>query len=126
MKPQETFTLGKVIAKQRAVLGLSLKDLANLTRKENGYPISAQYLHDVEKDRRTPSPHVLGELAKSIRVDVVYLRATMGQAPDEVAVYLKEHPDVATNIAGLFARARTVNFTDWNGVDLRSLKSVAK
>ena len=122
---KEPLTLGKVIAERRAALGLSLKDLARLSHKEDGHSISAQYLHDVEKDRRVPSPHVLGELAKALNHNRHYLAAVAGQAPTEITNYLKDNPETAPHLAALFGRARTVGFTDWDSVDVRQLKAAA-
>ena len=112
------FTLGRVIAERRSALGLSLKDLGRLVHKEDGHGVSAQYLHDIERDRRTPSPHVLGELAKALGVDGYYLAAVAGQCPTEITVYLRERPDAGPAVAALFARARTTGFADWDTISL--------
>ena len=109
-------TLGHVIAERRARLQLSLKDLGRLVRKESGDGVSAQYLHDIERDRRTPSPHVLGELARALGVDVHYLAAVAGQCPPEVTSFLRERPECGPTISAFFARARAVGFTDWEGL----------
>ena len=111
------FTLGRVIAERRSALGLSLKDLGRIVHKEDGHGVSAQYLHDIERDRRTPSPHVLGELAKSLGVDVHYLAAVAGQCPQEVTQYLRERPDQGPAVSALFARARATGFSDWDSIN---------
>lgn len=111
------YTLGRVIAERRGALGLSLKDLGRLVHKEDGHGVSAQYLHDIERDRRTPSPHVLGELAKALGVDVHYLAAVAGQPPAEVTQYLRERPDCGPAVAALFARARATGFSDWDRIN---------
>src|SRR3954470_8680626 len=95
------FTLGRVIAERRSALGLSLKDLGRQVHKEDGHGVSAQYLHDIERDRRTPSPHVLGELAKARGVNVYYLASVAGQCPQEVISYLRERPDCGPQVAAL-------------------------
>ena len=109
-------TLGRVIAERRAALGLSLKDLGRLVHKEDGHGVSAQYLHDIERDRRTPSPHVLVELAKALGVDSHYLAAVAGQPPTEVTDYLRERPEAGPAVAALFSRARAAGFADWEHV----------
>jgi transcriptional regulator with XRE-family HTH domain len=109
-------TLGRVIAARRGALGLSLKDLGRLVHKEDGHGVSAQYLHDIERDRRTPSPHVLGELAKALGVDVHYLGAVAGQPSSEITEYLRERPDAAPAVTALFARARATGFADWDRI----------
>lgn len=117
-------SLGRVIAERRANLGLSLKDLGRIVHKEDGHGVSAQYLHDIERDRRTPSPHVLTELARALGVDPYYLAAVAGQCPPEVTTYLREHPECGPAVAAMFARARTSNFRDWDSV-ARSLQASA-
>lgn len=111
------FTLGRVIAERRATLALSLKDLGRIVHKEDGHGVSAQYLHDIERDRRTPSPHVLGELAKALGVDAHYLAAVAGQCPTEITQYLRERPDCGPAVAALFARARATGFADWDSIN---------
>src|SRR5947209_14897823 len=98
-------SLGRVIAERRGALGLSLKDLGRLVHKEDGHGVSAQYLHDIERDRRTPSPHVLSELARALGVDPYYLAAVAGRCPLEVTLYLREHPQAGPAVAAMFARA---------------------
>ena len=109
-------SLGRVIAERRAGLSLSLKDLGRLVHKEDGHGVSAQYLHDIERDRRTPSPHVLSELARALGVDPYYLAAVAGQCPTELTLYLREHPECGPAVAALFARARSTGFSDWDSV----------
>jgi transcriptional regulator with XRE-family HTH domain len=109
-------SLGRVIAERRAGLGLSLKDLGRLVHKEDGHGVSAQYLHDIERDRRTPSPHVLSELARALGVDPYYLAAVAGQCPAELTLYLREHPECGPAVAAMFSRARTTGFADWDTV----------
>ncbi|MEK7706240.1 MAG: helix-turn-helix transcriptional regulator [Myxococcota bacterium] len=119
-------TLGRVIAERRAALGLSLKELGSLVHKEDGHGVSAQYLHDIGRDRRTPSPHVRGELARALGVDVHYLAAVAGQCPPEVTTYLRERPDCGPAVAAFFARARATGFDDWNSVETGSKRAVAR
>ena len=109
-------SLGQVIAERRARLQLSLKDLGRLVHKESGDGVSAQYLHDIERDRRTPSPHVLGELARALGVDVYYLAAVAGQCPPEVLNYLRERPEMGPQVAAFFVQARSTGFTDWEAL----------
>ena len=118
-------SLGHVIAERRANLGLSLKDLGRLVHKEDGRGVSAQYLHDIERDRRTPSPHVLTGLARALGVDPYYLAAVAGQCPPEVTIYLREHPEAGPAVAAAFARARAAGFADWEMVG-RTLASVGE
>jgi len=115
----EKVTLGKEISARRKALGLSLREVGQQVQKEDGNRgISEQYLHDIEKDRRTPSPHVLDQLAKALRVDPHYLAAVAGQPPTDLMSYLREHPECGAAVAGLFARARGIGFTDWDEIEI--------
>ena len=122
----EQSTLGRVIATRRAALGLSLKDLGRQVRKEDGHGVSAQYLHDIERDRRTPSPQVLGELARALGVDAMYLAAVAGQCPGEITEYLRERPEMAPSVAALFNRALQAGFEDWDGITVLQERQAAK
>ena len=52
-------TFGQIIAEARKKLNLSQKELAAQIKKEDGQPISAPYLNDIEHDRRSPSSDLL-------------------------------------------------------------------
>jgi len=108
-------TLGAVIKARRTALQLSQKALGERVTKEDGAQgLSSQYLHDIEKDRRTPSTHVLDQIAKVIAVDADYLRAVAGIAPDDVIAYLRENPEAAPPVAALFKEARRTKRTNWS------------
>jgi len=47
-------TFGTIIAEARRPKGLSQRELAAKVKKEDGQAISAQYLNDIEHDRRNP------------------------------------------------------------------------
>ncbi len=111
-------TLGKVISERRNTLGLSLKDLGRLVHKEDGHGVSSQYIHDIERDRRTPSPRVLAEMARSLGVDPHYLAAVAGQCPQEILQYLKEYPEAGADVATMFTRARATGFVGWEDVEI--------
>ncbi len=82
-------TLGREIARLRKQLGWTQKDLASRTLKEDGVPISAQYLNDIERDRRVPSSHVLDQLAAQLGASSDDLHFLSGQV----------HPDLVTGAA---------------------------
>lgn len=118
MSDKNSTTLGQVIAERRSTLGLSLKDLGRMVHKEDGHGVSSQYIHDIEKNRRAPSSHVLHELSRALGVDEFYLAAVAGQCPTEITAYLHEHPEAAPAVAALFTRARVTGFTDWESVEI--------
>jgi transcriptional regulator with XRE-family HTH domain len=69
---------GRRIAKRRKELGLSLREVADRVKKEDGTPISPQYLNDIEHDRRQPdSNHLIDQLAAGLKLpaEVLYYDA---------------------------------------------------
>lgn len=71
-------SFGKRIANARKTLSLSLKELASRIKKEDGEPISPQYLNDIEHDRRQPdSPHLIEQFAAvlNIQAELLYFEA---------------------------------------------------
>jgi transcriptional regulator with XRE-family HTH domain len=89
-------TFGQLIREQRVKLGQSQKDLAALLKKENGDPISAQYLNDVEFDRRKPpSAHVIKQLAHHLKIREDALIVASGRVPDDVRKVALNNPDAS-------------------------------
>ena len=77
-------TLGKFVSDKRKSLILNQKELAERIRKEDGNPISPQYLNDIEHDRRIPSDHVIEEFARVLKLpqeDKDYLYHLAGSLP---------------------------------------------
>ncbi len=71
-------TFGQLIADARKKANLSQKELAALLKKEDGQPISPQYLNDIEHDRRNPpSEHLIQQLAETLHIpaDLLYFYA---------------------------------------------------
>lgn len=71
-------TFGKVLSEARKQANYSQKELAALIKKEDGQPISPQYLNDLERDRRNPpSDFLIEQFAKvlAISADVLYYHA---------------------------------------------------
>ena len=78
-------TFGQAIAAARKELGLSQKDVASRILKENGTPISPQYLNDLERNRRNaPSEHLIGQFARVLQQDLDYLYYLAGQIPEDL------------------------------------------
>lgn len=89
---------GEVVADSRKKLGLSQKDLAAKIRKEDGSPISPQYLNDIERDRRNPpSEYIISQLAKELKLSADYLKILAGKLPEDIDVehYKPEEIDAA-------------------------------
>jgi transcriptional regulator with XRE-family HTH domain len=78
----EPQTFGKFISETRKRLGLSQKELAERIEREEGGSISAQYLNDIEHDRRSPSSdHMIHEFARVLKVSANYLYYLAGRMP---------------------------------------------
>jgi transcriptional regulator with XRE-family HTH domain len=75
-------SFGEVISKYRKEAGLSQKDLASLIKKEDGTPISPQYLNDLERDRRnSPPDYLLQQFAEVLGIPKDYLYFIAGELP---------------------------------------------
>lgn len=62
-------SFGKALKDTREKAGVRQKDLASAVIKENGIPISAAYLNDLEHDRRQPpSDHLIEQLAAALNL----------------------------------------------------------
>lgn len=78
-------TFGKMISEARKRANLSQRELAASVVKEDGRPISPQYLNDIERDRRNPpSDHLIEQFAELLGVprDVLYHQA--GEVPRDL------------------------------------------
>ena len=83
MADQTTF--GGYIAQARKRLDMSQKELASKVLREDGQPISPQYLNDIERDRRSPSSdHLIQQFAQALGVDADYLHYLAGSLPAEI------------------------------------------
>jgi transcriptional regulator with XRE-family HTH domain len=75
-------TFGQRISEARKKAGLSQKDLAAKILKEDGKPISPQYLNDLEFDRRNPpGEHLMEQLAKVLKMPREVLYYAAGELP---------------------------------------------
>jgi transcriptional regulator with XRE-family HTH domain len=67
MQENDRETLGGVVSTRRKELGFTQKQVAQSVVKEDGTPITPQFLNDVERNRRRPSPLVLQRLAEALK-----------------------------------------------------------
>ena len=88
-------TFGKLITVARKRMGLSQKQLASRITKDDGEPISPQYLNDIERDRRNPpSPLLIEKFAKELEISEDRLSAAAGTLPLDLQRQVAEaHPD---------------------------------
>jgi transcriptional regulator with XRE-family HTH domain len=82
---EQALSFGDIVVQARQRIGLSQKHLAAQLRKEDGSPISAQYLHDIEKGRRNPPPPpLLDQLAQALNLPPDYLYYAAGELPQDL------------------------------------------
>lgn len=80
-----TMTFGEIVADARKKLGVSQKELASRIKREDGKPISPQYLNDIERDRRNPpAQYLIVQLAKELKLPQDYLVLAAGSLPKEI------------------------------------------
>ena len=78
-------TFGQTITAARRRPGMSQKDLPARIYKEDGTPISPQYLNDLEHDRRNPpAEHMLAQFAGLLGLEPDYLCFVAGQLPPDL------------------------------------------
>ena len=78
-------TFGSAISDARKAKGWALKDLAAKVLREDEDPISAQYLNDIEHDRRSPSSdRMVQQFADALGLDRDWLYYLAGRFPDDV------------------------------------------
>lgn len=82
----DTSSFGRAVISARKQLGWSQKDLAGKILKEDGQPITPQYLNDIEHDRRSPSSdRIVQQLAMVFGINPDILYGLAGRVPDHVA-----------------------------------------
>ncbi len=103
-------SFGQVVAEARKKRRLSQKDLAKSIKKEDGAPISPQYLNDIERDRRNPpSEYILAQLTKELELPIDYLRILAGKLPEDIEVGLYKPEEIE---AAVLAFRKTLKKSD--------------
>ena len=77
-------SFGGAIASARKAQKMSQNELAAKVIKQDGQPISQQYLGDIERDRRTPSSdHMIKQFAKILGIEEAALYGLSGVLPEQ-------------------------------------------
>lgn len=98
-------TFGKTISDKRKELGVSQKELARRIKKEDGTEISAQYLNDIEHDRRNPpSEYMIKQFATELQLVSDFLCLLAGTFPEDIRERGKDNPDEAVKFLAAFRR----------------------
>jgi transcriptional regulator with XRE-family HTH domain len=74
--------LGEIIAEARKEKKLTQRELAARIKKEDGKPISAAYINDIEHERRNPaSDHMIEQFAHALDIESGVLYFLMDKIP---------------------------------------------
>jgi transcriptional regulator with XRE-family HTH domain len=85
-------TFGQLIHEARKREGYNLRQLAALITKEDGEPITHQYLSDLENDRcNPPSDRILEELARELKISLADLYVQAKRFPPYFDVSNEAH-----------------------------------
>ena len=110
---QHSRTLGQLLRHAREAQRWSLRQTAAQIRRPDGAPITPQYLHDLEHNRRHPSLHLVQELATVLHLDPITLLILAGKGLEVIQMYLREYPACATAVIRFFLLARQSGFAAW-------------
>jgi transcriptional regulator with XRE-family HTH domain len=98
---------GIKIAQARKSKLLSQKELAGRIQKEDGQPISTQYLNDIERGRRNaPSEFLIAQFARELSLDRDHLCLVAGVVPQDLWEPISEAaPKKVSEALRMFRRA---------------------
>ena len=108
MKTQEERNLGEMIRETRKTKGLGLRETARHLE------VSAAYLTDIEKNRRTPSDARLQELAIWLGLDIAELRSLAGRFDDVVKQIAVQDKVTADKVPTFLRAARRLTAEEWD------------
>jgi len=99
-------TFGTIISEARAAKGMSQKDLAAQLKKEDSSVISAQYLNDIEHDRRNPpSEFIISQMASTLSLHKDALCLAAGMIPQDLKKLAANNPDEVEKAFKVFRRS---------------------
>ena len=99
-------TFGTMVSEARRAIGMSQRELASKVKKEDGQAISAQYLNDVERDRRNPpSEFLIGQIAEALKLSKDVLCLAAGTIPNDVKRMAATQPERIEEAFKAFRRA---------------------
>lgn len=99
-------TFGTTISEARRAKGLSQKELAAKVKKEDGQAISAQYLNDIEHDRRNPpNEFLIAQFAACLDLDKDVLCLAAGTIPLDLQKMAADQPDKVQQAFRAFRKA---------------------
>src|SRR5260370_11409447 len=99
-------TFGTIISEARRAAGPSQKEVAAKIKKEDGQAISAQYLNDIEHDRRNPpSEFLIAQFASLLKLDKDMLILAAGMIPQDLQKIAANQPDKVEQAFKAFRKA---------------------
>jgi len=99
-------TFGQIITSARKSRQMSQKQLASLIIKEDGNPISPQYLNDIERDRRNPpGDNFINQFAKVLGIPEEYLFFIVHEIPPKYRKDVPSNPAVVREAFEAFERS---------------------
>ena len=99
-------TFGQAITEARKSKQLSQKQLATMILKDDGTPISPQYLNDIERDRRNPpGEYLLDQFAKILEIPEEYLYFLAHEIPPKYRQVSPSSPRQVQEAFEAFARS---------------------
>ncbi len=87
-------TFGEFVSQARKAKGMTQKQLTEKIKREDGDPISPQYMNDIEHDRRLPSSEIILQLASVLELSPDYLHFLAGKWPGDISPGKANQKDV--------------------------------
>ena len=99
-------TFGAIVSEAQRAKGFSQKEFASKLKKEDGTAISAQYLNDIEHDRRNPpSEFLIGQIAELLTVSKDVLCVAAGTISIDLQKMARTQPARVEQAFKAFRRA---------------------
>ena len=99
-------TFGQAVAAARKKKQLSQKQLASMILKDDGNPISPQYLNDIERDRRNPpGEYLMSQFARVLEIPDEYLYFLANEIPPKYRQFKPSDPLRVREAFEAFARS---------------------
>ncbi len=99
-------TFGQAISEARKLKQLSQKQLASRVMKDDGNPISPQYLNDIERDRRNPpGEYLMSQFARILEIPEEYLYFLAHEIPPKYRQVSPSSPQQVQEAFQAFARS---------------------
>ena len=99
-------TFGQAVAEARKAKMMSQKELASKIIKDDGAPISPQYLNDIERDRRNPpGDNLISRFAEVLEVPEEYFFFLAHEIPPKYRSDSPANPSHVLQAFEAFARS---------------------